>query len=93
MATRSWHYLRAERLLTEARSSISAGSETDEQGSATTSVAPSEHERSMRFIAEAQAHATLAAASREVEVGAEAQASAEGVTSKDARAFKPTFHL
>lgn len=93
MATRSWHYLRAERLLTEARSSISEGLESDEHGSATTSVAPSDHQHSMRLLAEAQAHATLAAASREVEVGAEAQASAEGVTGKDARAFKPAFHL
>jgi hypothetical protein len=47
----------------------------------------------MQLIAEAQAHATLAAASREVDVGAEAQASAEGVASKDARAFKPAFRL
>ena len=93
MATRSWHYLRAERLLTEAQTPTFQGDSTDERGNPIKSVAPSDHEDRMRLIAQAQAHATLAAASREVEVGAEAQASAEGVASKDARAFKPAFHL
>lgn len=93
MATRSWHYLRAERLLAEARNPIFEGSDTDENGNPIKLVAPSDQERRMQLIAEAQAHAMLAAASREVEVGAEAQASAQGVASKDARAFKPAFHL
>ena len=93
MATRSWHYLRAERLLAEARTSVFEGSDTDEHGNPIKLVAPSDHERRMQLIAEAQAHATLASAAKEVDVGAEAQASAEGVASKDARAFKPAFRL
>ena len=93
MATRSWHYLRAERLLAEAQTPIFEGSDTDEHGNPIKLVAPSDHERRLQLIAEAQAHAMLAAASREVDAGAEALASAEAVASKDARAFKPAFRL
>ena len=93
MATRSWHYLRAEQLLAEARAPIFQGDSTDEHGNPIKLVAPSDHEDRMRLIAQAQAHAMLAAASREVDAGAEALASAEAVASKDARAFKPAFRL